>query len=180
MIDREIREMTIRFQNERSSLESQIRKCREMLNNRNSQIEDYKQKCQKYEIEIMELRNYEHIIAEHEDKLVLLSNELMRLTELLRNREDEIQAFKKREYDLNIKLKEQRQWENDNKNLRAYIQSKTKEIEEWRTRASRLEEEALRGKEMVHYNNELTDKLELASKELERLNNLLRVKLDQI
>lgn len=44
----------------------------------------------------MELRNYEHIIAEHEDKLVLLSNELMRLTELLRNREDEIQAYKKR------------------------------------------------------------------------------------
>ena len=69
----------------------------------------------------MELRNYEHIIAEHEDKLVLLSNELMRLTELLRNREDEIQAYKKREYDLNIKLKEQREWENDNKNLRAYI-----------------------------------------------------------
>ena len=33
---------------------------------------------------------------------------------------------------------------------------------------------------MVHYNNELTDKLELASKELERLNNLLRVKLDEI
>ncbi len=33
---------------------------------------------------------------------------------------------------------------------------------------------------MVHYNNELTDKLELATKELERLNNLLRVKLDEI
>lgn len=28
MIDREIRQMTIRFQNERSSLENQIRKCR--------------------------------------------------------------------------------------------------------------------------------------------------------
>jgi predicted nucleic acid-binding Zn-ribbon protein len=31
MIDREIREMTIRFQNERSSLENEIRKCRELL-----------------------------------------------------------------------------------------------------------------------------------------------------
>ena len=28
MIDREIREATIRFQNERSSLENEIRKCR--------------------------------------------------------------------------------------------------------------------------------------------------------
>lgn len=33
---------------------------------------------------------------------------------------------------------------------------------------------------MIHYNNELTDKLELASKELERLNALLKVKLDDI
>lgn len=33
---------------------------------------------------------------------------------------------------------------------------------------------------MVHYNNELTEKLDLASKQLERLNNLLRVKLDDI
>lgn len=33
---------------------------------------------------------------------------------------------------------------------------------------------------MVHYNNELTEKLDLASKELDRLNNLLRVKLEQI
>jgi len=31
---------------------------------------------------------------------------------------------------------------------------------------------------MVHYNNELTEKLDLASKELDRLNNLLRVKLE--
>jgi hypothetical protein len=90
----------------------------------------------------------------------------MRLTELLRTREDEIQAYKKREYELGVKLKEQKEWENDNKNLKAHIESRMKEIEEWRARAARLEEEALRGKEMVHYNNELTDKLELATKEL--------------
>jgi predicted nucleic acid-binding Zn-ribbon protein len=35
MIDREIREMTIRFQNERSTLENEIRKARELLENRN-------------------------------------------------------------------------------------------------------------------------------------------------
>jgi hypothetical protein len=33
---------------------------------------------------------------------------------------------------------------------------------------------------MIHYNNELTDKLDLASRELDRLNNLLRNKLDEI
>jgi hypothetical protein len=31
---------------------------------------------------------------------------------------------------------------------------------------------------MLHYNNELTGKLDLASKELERMNNLLRIKVE--
>jgi len=47
-------------------------------------------------------------------------------------------------------------------------------------RCSKLDEEATRGKEMVHYNHELTDKLDLATKELDRLNNLLRSKIDEI
>lgn len=34
----------------------------------------------------------------------------MRLTELMKARDDEIQNFKKREYDLNIKLKAQAEW----------------------------------------------------------------------
>jgi len=33
-----------------------------MMGNRDAEIENYKQKCQKYEIDIMELRNYENII----------------------------------------------------------------------------------------------------------------------
>jgi hypothetical protein len=33
---------------------------------------------------------------------------------------------------------------------------------------------------MALYNNELTNKLDLAGKELDRLNNLLRSKLDEI
>ena len=48
MIDREIREMTVRFQNERSGLESEIRKCRELLDNRGREIDDYREKCQQY------------------------------------------------------------------------------------------------------------------------------------
>lgn len=33
---------------------------------------------------------------------------------------------------------------------------------------------------MIHYNHELSDKLDLATKELDRLNNLLRSKMDEI
>lgn len=58
MIDREIREITIRFQTERSGLENEIRKCREMLENRARETDEYRQRCQKLEINIMELKNY--------------------------------------------------------------------------------------------------------------------------
>lgn len=44
----------------------------------------------------MELRNNEHVISELENKLAMVSNELMRLNELLRSRDDDIQSFKKR------------------------------------------------------------------------------------
>jgi hypothetical protein len=73
MIDREIREVTIRFQNERAGLENEIRKARELLENRNREIADLKQKCQKYEISLMELKNCENVIADNENKIVLLN-----------------------------------------------------------------------------------------------------------
>lgn len=38
----------------------------------------------------------------------------------------------------------------------------------------------MRGREMEHYNEELGNKLSLASKELERLNSILRAKLEEI
>lgn len=63
MVDREIREMTIRFQNERAGLENEIRKLREILSNRDSDIDNYKQRCQRYEIELMELRSNENVIS---------------------------------------------------------------------------------------------------------------------
>jgi hypothetical protein len=40
--------------------------------------------------------------------MVLMSNELMRLNEVLRSKEEDIQNYKKREYDLISKLKEQK------------------------------------------------------------------------
>jgi chromosome segregation ATPase len=43
-----------------------------------------------------------------------------------------------------------------------------------------LEDEVVRAKELELYNEELGNKLALASKELERLNNILRTKIDEI
>jgi hypothetical protein len=51
---------------------------------------------------------------------------LNRLNELLRSREEDIQAFKRREYELNLKIKEQQEWDADNKNLRQQLEARIK------------------------------------------------------
>ena len=68
-----------------------------------------------------------------------MASELNRLNELLRSREEDIQAYKKHEYELNLKLKEQQDWAADNNNLRQQLDQKDGEIAEWRARASKLE-----------------------------------------
>lgn len=44
----------------------------------------------------MELRNYENMIADNENKLVLLNQELLRLNDVLGRKEDELQKLKER------------------------------------------------------------------------------------
>ena len=61
-----------------------------MLDNKNREVDDLRQKCQKYEISLMELRNYENVIADNENKIVLLNQEVLRLNDVLTRRNDEI------------------------------------------------------------------------------------------
>lgn len=44
----------------------------------------------------MELRNYENVIADNENKIILVNQELLRLNEVLRNKEDELQTTRQR------------------------------------------------------------------------------------
>lgn len=49
-------------------------------------------------------------------------------------------------------LKQLQEWEYESKQLKSNLDSKIREVEEWKTRASRLEEEVVRGRELEHYN----------------------------
>lgn len=180
MIDRELRELTVRFATERSNLENEIRKYRDQLENRYHEIEDYKQKCQRYEILVMELRNNENLIIDSEKKLNMLNQELMRLNEILKDKEEENQAFRQREQKLNNKLKEQKEWEYEYNQAKAGYDAKAKEAEDWRIRASRLEEEVLKAKDLEHYKDELASKLKLTMNEVERLHSNINARRDEM
>lgn len=48
----------------------------------------------------MELRNYENLISDHENKLALLSQELLRLNDVLRDKDHQNSAHRQKEFQL--------------------------------------------------------------------------------
>lgn len=123
-----------------------MRKLRDMLNSRGMEIDEYKRKCERYEVSLMELRNYESLIEDNENKIVLLNQEILRLNEVLRNMTEEIERYKKIEYDLNLKVRNEKEWEYQNGQLKSSLEQKAREVEEWRVRYSRLDDEVAKAK----------------------------------
>lgn len=119
-------------------MENEIRKNREIIDNKNREIDDYRQKCQKYEISLMELRNYENVIADNENKIVLLNQEVLRLNDVLTRKNDDLENWKQRDFKLNQQLKAQQEWEYESKQLKSALENRNRELEEWKVRNSRL------------------------------------------
>ena len=59
--------------------------------------------------------------------------------------------MRQREQRMNQQLKEQGEWENENKRLKQLIDTRTKEVEDWKVRNSRLQDQVVRAKELNHY-----------------------------
>ena len=59
----------------------------------------------------MEMKNCHQHIGELESKVSVLSQELVRVNEVLRDKEDTIQGHKKLEYELSLRLKQQTEWQ---------------------------------------------------------------------
>ena len=152
MIDREIRELTLRFQTDRGNLENEIRKLREGIEYKNRELEEYRQRCQKYEITVMELKRSESAIDDLNGKVAIMAQEISRLNEMLRQKQEEIDAGRQREYKLQQQMKEQQQWEFENKQLRGNLENRTREIEDWRIKCGRLEDEVGKNRELAMIN----------------------------
>jgi len=91
-----------------------------------------------------------------------------------------LEGFRQREYKLQQQLKEQQQWEFENKQLRTNLDNRAREIEDWKIRYSKLDEEVARNRDLSRINAEMSSRLSLAGKEIERLNEAIRVKLEEI
>jgi hypothetical protein len=79
VLDREIRELTIKFQGERGILEAEIRKLRDLLESRSKELGEQSQRVSRLEMALEESRRSHSTIQDLENKLTLLSQEVLRL-----------------------------------------------------------------------------------------------------
>lgn len=96
-IDREMRELTARYNMERTQMEAEIRRLREMMEAKTRELDEWRSKASSLEIRINELIpktgqniQMESRIAELENKLALFSQEIERLNLQLKDRNNEI------------------------------------------------------------------------------------------
>lgn len=110
MLDREMRELTLKFQAERGTLENEIRKLREALEYKQRDLDETKNRLQRSEMVVVEMRGNLTQLAEYENKIAMLAQEMTRLNDVLRSKQDELEQARTREQSLTVKLKEQSQW----------------------------------------------------------------------
>lgn len=73
-------------------------------------------------------------------------------------------------------MKEEQQWDSELGRLKEVLKNRSQEAEEWKTRAIRMESELSKTKDLTFYNNELTGKVEMNNRDIERLNAALKDK----
>ena len=59
----------------------------------------------------------------------MVNQELLRLNEVLRNKEDELQSARQREQRLQEQIKAQKEWEYNNQQLKSQLDNRQREID---------------------------------------------------
>lgn len=139
-INREIKELTIKYENEISTLVSELRKSREEAEYRLGEMQRLQQIAHGFNMRENEVKEIEDKMYEYENRFVMLSQENYRLNELLRWKVDELERNKVSEQQWRLKLEGSSGLEGRNKLLEADVARLTLEVQERGVSVSRASE----------------------------------------
>lgn len=183
LLEREIREVTNRFQSERSNFEVEIRRLRETVDGKHREGEDLKSKLNALNARIQELSfktgnqaELERRISDSDNRLNSVGQELERLNRQLQAKNAEnieiINKLRNSESETNrftIEIKE------ITRRLTIVTEEKDALFRENQDFQRRLGNASVQEKQVVEYQN----KIVMLSQEVERLNHLLRTKTEE-
>lgn len=179
-ISREIKEQTMRFKNEKDSLENEIRLYKDKNDNKNRELVVLKKEIEELKERLMEMRNLEKEARSREESMRAMENEVERLNVKLEQYEDENKRASKKIYEMTIQMNEMAFWETENKNLKGQLDNKIRELESWRTKTAEFEQKNLVNAHLIDYSEQLTGQLENANQEILRVNSILKSKMEEI
>ena len=90
---------------EKSGMEGELHRLQDILEHRNHEIDEWRKKYSSLEVTIIELRSSQGKLFEYENKIALLSQEIERLQSMMKLRNEEIDEWKHKFYDLHAKVR---------------------------------------------------------------------------
>lgn len=153
--------------------ESEMHRTRELLELRNKEIQEWKARCLKYENSLSDFKSSQFRVKENEDRILLYMADIERLNHTVKAKNQEIER-------LELTLTHKQGTDKEIFSLKEINDIRLREIEELRIKCQRLEENSfeLRNKQtlIMEYEN----KIVMLSTELERMNQLLRIKNEEL
>ena len=186
-IEREVRDLTVRFNMDKSNWENDMRKLRDLLDARTRENEDLKGRYGKLEITIGEMKGSQSKIPEYENRLALMSSEIERLNAILKKKSDEIEDWKGRYTKIEITMNQGQgkdakirelegilnNMQREIERLTAILREKANDADKEKTKRSKLEADLGNARVVEMRLKEYENKLALLTSEIERLNTVL-------
>ena len=186
-IEREVKDITVRFNMEKSNWENDMRRLRDLLDARTKENEDLKIRYGKLEVNLGEFKGSQAKIIEYENRLALMSSEIERLNAILKKKSDEIEDWRNRYSKLEItfnqssgkdaKIRELESiisgMQREIERIQGILREKDNEVDKEKIKRSKLESDVGGIKVLEMKLKEYENKLALLTSEIERLNMVL-------
>lgn len=158
----------------------EVERLSDLMRNKMDEIEGWKQRLSAKEAELTHYKNLENDMATYENKLNMLKAENDRINGILKSRLEQIEAWKRKNNELQDGLSRMTLLEKDKKMFEDKFNNQIKNIQElnFAIEQMRNENDGLRRAETRC--RDVENKSEIMAKEMERLNNLLRGKEQEV
>lgn len=153
--------------------ENELRRTRELLELRNKEVQEWKAKCIKHEGSMNDLKSSQSHMKENQDRISIYLSDIERLNNTIRMKNQEIEK-------LELMMNNKKGGDREILALKEINEIRLKEIEDLRIKCKRLDDSSydMRNKQQVIM--EYENKIVMLSTELERVNQMLRLKSDEI
>jgi len=164
---------------DRESLEYEIKKIRGILESKLQELEDLKALNAKYELKMADCQDCDGKLMESQRKMEFLHRELERISGILRSKQEENETLRLKCNRYETMIRDEEVLSSEFSKMKEILERKLSEIDQYKTKCTQYE---LRLAENSNEDQQrdCERKLEILSRELEKLSTVLKEKMEEI